>query len=139
MVPPPVFAAFPCVFPPRSRGSCWERFAGLSRRMNFLLSLCPWSCAVLTHRWQHPQEQRCWAVMANPFWEGDSLHKVASAPYLLMFLIFQHEIMPLILQRKKNSFHWGNEYCISCSVTKTAVWWIFVLLQMQMVLSGNHF
>lgn len=28
LVPPPVFAACPCVFPPKSTGSCWGRFAG---------------------------------------------------------------------------------------------------------------
>lgn len=36
-----------------------------------------------------------------PFWEGESVQKVASPPYLLMLLILQHEIMPLTSQCKK--------------------------------------
>lgn len=101
------------------------------------------ACAVFKHRWQHPQQQRWWAGGVKPIevsilrgWfssqsgQGTLPVNVPNSPAWNNASDFTEE---------ENSFHWGNEYCISCSVTKTAEWWIFVLLQMQMVLSGNHF
>lgn len=105
LVPPPVFAAFPCVFPPQSTGSCCGRLAGLTTRMNFLLLLWHCSLCCVQTRVTTPTGGEVLGLMSNPLkfpsWEGDSVQKVASAPYLLMFLILQHGIIPLISQRKK--------------------------------------